>query len=711
MFVGRRTTLGGRFAVVDCSFSSSPRRPPNSTLRSLQAARPRLQRWLDAVGAVWSKAVVAATLLTALGLPLLGVPFWGDRGALYRAMGVLTAGSPCALALVPLAYVCAIAAVTARGVLVKSGAALDALAGVGTVALDKTGTITAGALTLAEGYVVTVGGGAGGSDGGHEGRVGVRRMDGVEELLLADGEPSAVASPAAGAAAVDAGAFDAVALSCAVALSRLSNHPVSRAVVEAAPGADAGVGVESFAQVPGSGVEGVCALPGGARARVRFGALDWVGGFLDGGSGDSSGGGGGEQQQPAPRSAALGGLALEELQARLRAQQEGRASRAVAFVTVSAADGADQQQQQQQQGQQQRIAMLCFDDVVMPGVPSAVASLRTGAWRRAPRPSPRHAKRVVMLTGDNARVAEAVAAAVGIADFRAALRPEDKLAYVRDAAAAADASEAAAPSGKGGKGSASSTAGGGGGLMMVGDGINDAPALAAAQVGVAIAATPSDMVAAAADLIVLNGRGVTNLPWLFSVAERTQAVLRQNLALALASVAVAALPSAAGLLPLWLAVTLHEGATLLVALNSLRLLGNPLGGGRHPHQPPSRPGSPVGDRGGARAPGDVAAAAARAAALGNGGGNGGGLAADGDLAAAAAGRLESASSGNGGDGSDAAAFVRTGSGAARDVSAAATGLHRRARSHYDCRSCAPFAPAAPAGAAKGKHCSHCHLPL
>jgi cation transport ATPase len=60
-------------------------------------------------------------------LPFLGVPFWGDRGALYRAMGVLTAGSPCALALVPLAYACAIAVITMRGMLVKSGAALDAL--------------------------------------------------------------------------------------------------------------------------------------------------------------------------------------------------------------------------------------------------------------------------------------------------------------------------------------------------------------------------------------------------------------------------------------------------------------------------------------------------------------------------------------------------------------------------------------------------------
>lgn len=66
---------------------------PPILLIILQATRPQLTRWLDSVGSVWSKAVIGATLATAVVLPLLGVPFLGDRGALYRAMGVLTAGA------------------------------------------------------------------------------------------------------------------------------------------------------------------------------------------------------------------------------------------------------------------------------------------------------------------------------------------------------------------------------------------------------------------------------------------------------------------------------------------------------------------------------------------------------------------------------------------------------------------------------------------
>eukprot|EP00955_Chlamydomonas_euryale_P057057 356647-Chlamydomonas_euryale.AAC.11 len=89
---------------------------------------PLLRRRLDDIMSAWSTAVLSAALATALLLPLAGVPLLGPAGSLYRAMGVLTAGSPCALVLCPLAYVCAVAAVSRTGVLLKSAGVLDALA-------------------------------------------------------------------------------------------------------------------------------------------------------------------------------------------------------------------------------------------------------------------------------------------------------------------------------------------------------------------------------------------------------------------------------------------------------------------------------------------------------------------------------------------------------------------------------------------------------
>jgi len=83
----------------------------------VQASRPKMKRWIDSFGEVYSKAIIAATLVILGVLPMLGVPMLGSptqRGAFYRAMGFLTTASPCALVLVPLAYVSAIGAVTSR---------------------------------------------------------------------------------------------------------------------------------------------------------------------------------------------------------------------------------------------------------------------------------------------------------------------------------------------------------------------------------------------------------------------------------------------------------------------------------------------------------------------------------------------------------------------------------------------------------------------
>jgi len=152
----------------------------------------------------------------------------------------------------------------------------------------------------------------------------------------------------------------------------------------------------------------------------------------------------------------------------------------------------------------------------------------------------------VILTGDNVQNAKAVAKIIGIQEVFANLRPEDKLKKV------AELSEKQ-------------------GLAMVGDGINDAPALARATVGISMGRIGSATAVDASDVVLLND-DLHLLPWLFKKSHQTQQIVKQNLTLALAVILLATTPALLGLVPLWVAVILHEGGTVLVGLNSLRLL-------------------------------------------------------------------------------------------------------------------------------------------
>ncbi|MFC3266333.1 HAD-IC family P-type ATPase [Camelimonas abortus] len=148
----------------------------------------------------------------------------------------------------------------------------------------------------------------------------------------------------------------------------------------------------------------------------------------------------------------------------------------------------------------------------------------------------------VMLTGDNARAAGAIGAALGL-ETRAELMPADKLAAI-----------AALP----------------GPTAMVGDGVNDAPALAAASVGVAMGAG-ADVALETADAALLRNR-IADVPRLVRLARAAMANIRQNLAIALGLKAVFLATTLAGETPLWMAILADTGATVLVTANALRLL-------------------------------------------------------------------------------------------------------------------------------------------
>ncbi len=151
----------------------------------------------------------------------------------------------------------------------------------------------------------------------------------------------------------------------------------------------------------------------------------------------------------------------------------------------------------------------------------------------------------LMLTGDNPRTAKAVAGGLGV-DFRAGMMPEDKLATVREIGAR-------------------------GGVMMIGDGINDAPALKQAAVGVAMG-SGTDVALETADAAILRDR-VVDAPALIRLARATMGNIHQNVAIALGLKAVFLVTSVLGITGLWIAILADTGATVLVTLNALRLLG------------------------------------------------------------------------------------------------------------------------------------------
>jgi Zn2+/Cd2+-exporting ATPase len=154
---------------------------------------------------------------------------------------------------------------------------------------------------------------------------------------------------------------------------------------------------------------------------------------------------------------------------------------------------------------------------------------------------------IELLTGDHERVAKFLTDELGIEHFRANLLPEEKLEVTRQLKNEHET------------------------VVMVGDGVNDAPALAACDVGIAIGSIGADVALEAADVVLMND-SIEGVPWILRHAKRTTAIVRQNLIIAIGVITVLAVFAMMGDIPLPLAVVGHEGSTVLVALNGLRLL-------------------------------------------------------------------------------------------------------------------------------------------
>ena len=182
------------------------------------------------------------------------------------------------------------------------------------------------------------------------------------------------------------------------------------------------------------------------------------------------------------------------------------------------------------------LARLVLNDVLRANSKAVVAQLRAAGLR------------TVMLTGDRSAPAQEMGAASGVDEVRAALKPEGKVAAIREIQQQ------------------------GLGVAMIGDGVNDAPCLVAADVGIAMGARGSDAAIEQAEVVLSNDR-LENVLYARELSVQARRIIRQNITLSLGTILIMAVVSLTlSRLPLSVGVAVHEGSTVLVVLNSLRLL-------------------------------------------------------------------------------------------------------------------------------------------
>jgi len=405
-----------------------------------QTQKAPTQQFTDRFERLFVPLVLVGDLLLIVVPPVLGILTWSE--AFARAMAVLVAASPCALALgTPAAVLTGIAQAARNGVLIKGGAFLEALATVQSVALDKTGTITAGTPAVTD----------------------VMAMSGVTEEVL---------------------------LSHAAAVESSSQHPLARAVVQHAT---------ARALSSPMATDVIAVTSRGIRATVNGATVDVGRALLFEDDGVD--------------------VPDEVRQAVVRLEQAGRSTMIV----------------RRRGGTPEFLGVLGLADEPRAKVRDTLQALRRSGVQR-----------IVMLTGDNSGVANAIAAKVGVDDVRAGLLPEDKVTAIKALAAK-------------------------GAVAMVGDGVNDAPALAHATVGIAMGGAGTAAALETAD-VALMGDDLSRLPFAIALSRQASRVIRQNLYISLGVIALLLVATLFGAATIGPAIIVHEGSTLIVIANALRLL-------------------------------------------------------------------------------------------------------------------------------------------
>ena len=467
-----------------------------------QSEKAETQRFIDKFEQWYALGVIVLTAAVAALLPLLfGRSF---DAAFYTAMTVMVAASPCAIVIsTPATVLSAIGNGARRGVLFKGGIHVENAATVRAVAFDKTGTLTEGKPVVTDVSLFD-----------DEFNAKAQSRQAAKEETLASLRPGVFALNASDDL-----------LRLAAAVEARSQHPLAAAIVtEAKARGQELPPVSHFQAVAGQGVRGVVDDPALGRVELHIGN---------------------------PRYFAANGLPETVAETVAALEDEGKTSVIVAAARPFDGRGTTNQvpgSRGQVPGEERAslapdssavtfLGVIALADRLRPDAPAVVRELKAAGVGR-----------VIMLTGDNRRVAERIAAQAGVDEVFADLLPEDKVTAIRQVR------DHYGP------------------VAMVGDGVNDAPALAAATIGIAMGAAGTDVALETADIVLMSDN-LANIPYVIRLSRATRRTLIVNLGFALFMIALMLLAIFARDLPLPLAVIGHEGGTVLVSLNGLRLLG------------------------------------------------------------------------------------------------------------------------------------------
>lgn len=425
-----------------------------------EAQRSPTQQFTERFERIFVPAVLVLVGLLMFAWVVIDEPF---ATSFYRAMAVLVAASPCALAIsVPSAVLSGVARAARGGVLVKGGGPLENLGTLTSIAFDKTGTLTEGKPKLTD--VVA-------ADGATE-----------DELLLV-----------------------------ALAVEEHSDHPLASAIVA---GAKDRLG-DRAKPLAASDVKSITGR--GVQAQV------------DG------------EEVHIGKPILFAELAGEAMPAGV--DNANQKLVAAGRTTMIVRKG------------KRFLGVIGVMDTPRPVAAQVMAELRKLGIER-----------LIMISGDNQQVAEAVAKSVGLTEARGDLMPEQKVDAIKDLRKTH------------------------GKVAMVGDGVNDAPAMANSTVGIAMGAAGSDVALETAD-VALMADDLAQLPFAVGLSRSTSRIIKQNLWVSLGVVAVL-IPATIFGLNIGTAVLFHEGSTLLVVVNALRLLAYQ---GKTP-EVVEKPASPIPER-------------------------------------------------------------------------------------------------------------------